>query len=1150
MQFNRIRLSGFKSFVDPTELFIEPGLTGVVGPNGCGKSNLLEALKWVMGENSAKRMRGEMMDDVIFSGTERRTARNLAEVTLLLDNSDRKAPARFNDSDELEVSRRIERESGSAYRINGEEVRAKDVQLLFADAATGAHSPALVSQGKVSSFINAKPQERRLILEEAAGITGLHSRRKEAEQRLRAAENNLERLDDIMGQMEVQAGNLKRQARQATRYKNIAGHIRTTQAILLFLKWQNLETLTSEVGGKLREVERQVAGKTSDVTALNSEVERLQEGLNPLRQKEVEASAAFSRVRIELEGLENEEKSIQARIEEFKSRLNQLDQDLSRETSFLGDSEQTLKRQKEEQETLQRELQTDQENSGGIEEDYRAMAAKTQEAEAQFNTINSTMTGKKIRTQHLEADLETLKARRERLKAEEAAAREELSILKPAQDDGQKSDRSLVDATLKNLKAAEEEFSATETKRLAAQETYETAREIYSEAKAGLGAIEGEISALEAMLIEDTPTGQVPIAKALSVENGYETALSAALGDDLEATEGNEGNHTWHALGALQNTPALPGGAKPLSDFIKGPAALARRLSQVGIVEDGAKLMAELLPGQRLVSKEGTLWRWDGLVRTSKAPTREAIKILQKNKLKTMKAKQQTEGEALAKLEATFASSGEKLGNLKEAENSARAKVQEATSIYKIERDKISEAEEETLKATERSAALTEALGRLAKDIEEDRDKIVTLETEIEMLGQAGKEEQEFEAARENLENLRENLAKARTKFEAWSQIRGEKEERLERLTREAGAWAERASAAQNQIQELKERKSTTAQQLSELAKTPDQFEERRVRLMDQMAKAEEACSLVREALAAKENNARHKDQALKEAQAALAEIREGMVRFQAQQEGAVERKAEVEHEIREEFDANPGDLLDTVEVTDKQREKLADAEAAEMKLERLKAERERLGAVNLRADVELEELTGEVARLTGERDDLQSAINKLRYNIGQLNREGRQKMLEAFEEVNKTFGELFEKTFQGGHAHLVLTESDDPLEAGLDIMAAPPGKKLLHRSLLSGGEQALTAITLIFAVFLTNPAPVCVLDEVDAPLDDANVERFCDLLDEIKGRTSTRFLIVTHNAISMARMERLYGVTMAEQGISQLVSVDLDDAQEMQATA
>lgn len=1125
-------------------------MTGIVGPNGCGKSNLLEALKWVMGENSAKQMRGEMMDDVIFSGTERRTARNLAEVTLLLDNSDRKAPARFNDSDELEVSRRIERDSGSAFRINGEEVRAKDVQLLFADAATGAHSPALVSQGKVSTFINAKPQERRLILEEAAGITGLHSRRKEAEQRLRAAENNLERLDDIMGQMENQAGSLKRQARQATRYKNIAGHIRTTQAILLFLKWQNLENLTNEVGEKLREVERQVAGKTSDVTALNLEYEKLQEGLSPLRQKEVEASAAFSRVRIELEGLENEEKSIQARIEEFKSRLTQLEQDLSRETDFLSDSEQTLKRQKDEREVLQKELQADQENSAGIEDDYKILAAKTSDKEEQFNTLNSAMTGKKIRGQHLAADLEALKARRERLKAEETAAREELSVLKPAEDKGVKSDRSRVDATLKALKATEEEFSTIEAKRLAAREKYEAARETYSKAKAGLSAIEGEISALEAMLVEDNQTGQVPIAKALSVEDGYETALSAALGDDLEATEGNEGNHTWRALGPLQNTPALPGGAKPLSNFIKGPEVLARRLSQVGVIEDGAKLMTELKPGQRLVSMQGTLWRWDGLVRTSKAPSREAIKILQKNKLKTLKAKNQTEGEAFSKLEADFTSSGEILEGLKAAEENARAKVQEATESYKIERDKISEAEAETLKATERSAALTEALGRLAKDIEEDRDKIVTLETEIEMLGQAGKEEQEFETAREGLEVLRENLAKARTKFEAWSQIRADKEERLERLTREAGAWAERASAAQSQIEELKERKNTTASQLSELAKTPAEFEERRVRLVDQMAKAEEACSLVREALAVKENKARHKDQALKEAQAALSEIREGMVRFQAQQENGLERKAEVEHEIREEFDAGPLELLDTAGVTEKQRENLADAEAAEMKLERLKAERERLGAVNLRADVELEELTEEVARLTGERDDLQSAINKLRYNIGQLNREGRIKMLEAFEEVNKTFGELFAKTFEGGHAHLVLTESDDPLEAGLDIMAAPPGKKLLHRSLLSGGEQALTAITLIFAVFLTNPAPVCVLDEVDASLDDANVERFCDLLDEIKGRTSTRFLIVTHNAISMARMERLYGVTMSEQGVSQLVSVELDDAQEMQATA
>lgn len=1150
MQFNRIRLSGFKSFVDPTELYIEPGLTGIVGPNGCGKSNLLEALKWVMGENSPKRMRGEMMDDVIFSGTERRPARNLAEVTLLIDNSDRSAPARFNDSDDIEVSRRIERESGSAYRINGEEVRAKDVQRLFADAATGANSPALVSQGKVSSFVNAKPQERRQILEEAAGISGLHSRRKEAEQRLKAAENNLVRLDDIMGQMDAQAKSLKYQARQATRYKNIAGHIRRTHAILMYLKWRELRDLVAGAEEKLREIERKVGAETSDVAKLNSESEKLHEGLPALRQKEAEASAAFNRVRIEYETLEAEEKNIQARIEELKARLAQLGQDLERESQFLGDSEATLKQQREEESALRQALESESQDAAGIEQAYREAFEAAETEEAKFNDLNSAVTSRQIRVQHLENDLQALASRRDRLKAEEEAARTELSEMEGVAAATPKADRSKVDAALKALRDAEAKLGQCETARLEAQGEFEKAREAFAEAKAGLAALEGEIAALKTLSADDEGGDRPKIASAVKVEPGFEAALSAAIGDDLEATEGHDGPLHWEVLGALENAPALPAGAKPLSDFVTGSKALERRLGQVGVVENGEKLMAALNPGQRLVSKDGTLWRWDGLVRTSKAPTRAAQKILQKNKLAALEKKCSGGQAELAKLGDVLTKREARLSEHRGAETDARQAYQAANATYQAERDKISEGEEEAIKAAERAAALREALKRLETDSTEARDKMVAIETEIKTLAEDTAKEQELERQRATLASVRDTLAETRSKFESWRQIRDEKQARLDRLTREAEAWNERAKAAASQIEELKQRIAQTEQQLADLDQNPARLEEKRKGLMDQMSASETRCGAVRDDLQTLENAIQAKDREFKEAQARLAEIREDMVRRQSQHENATERKAEVEHMIGEEFHAGAEELLEKTEVTEAQLSALASVHDAEAKLENLKAERERLGAVNLRADVELEELSAEIERLTKERDELQTAINKLRYNIGQLNREGRQKMLEAFEAVNVTFGELFAQIFNGGSAHLVLTESEDPLEAGLDIMAAPPGKKLLHRSLLSGGEQALTAITLIFAVFLTNPAPVCVLDEVDAPLDDANVERFCDLLNEVKGRTSTRFIVVTHNAISMSRMERLYGVTMAEGGVSQLVSVELDQAEEMRALA
>ena len=1150
MQFKRIRLSGFKSFVDPTELIIEPGLTGIVGPNGCGKSNLLEAMRWCMGENSAKRMRGEAMDDVIFSGTERRPSRNLAEVTLLLDNSDRKAPAQFNDSNELEVSRRIERESGSAFRINGTEVRAKDVQLLFADAATGAHSPSLVSQGQVSTFINAKPQERRQILEEAAGITGLHSRRREAETRLRAAENNLLRLDDIMVQMEGQAASLKRQARQANRYKNIAGDIRKTEAILLHLKWQNLEAMATAAKEKLDKAERRVAGQTAVVTRLNTESEELHQALSPLRQKEAEAAASLSRVRIEVETLEAQEKNIQNRIAELKARLAQLDQDINREGNFLKDSDTTLARQKEEEAALKIELEADKAGAAGVEENYQAVLENAEAEEAKFNELNATVTRKTIRGEHLRREVEDLQARKARLTGEMEKARDELAKLAPVATERTGSDRSKLDKALADMNAIEKHLSEVEEQRLGAEENFEKARAAFSDAKASLSALEGEAIALKSLLADELGQAANPVAGEMKIEPGFEAALGAALGDDLNAPIGTDGPFAWRTLSSLNNVPALPGGAKPLSDLITAPAALDRRLNQVGVVEDGEGLMAALLPGQRLVSKDGTLWRWDGLVKTAKAPTKAAMKLQQKNKLEGLEKKEILVRDLVEQMSGALTEKEKTLAACKGQEATLRNEYQDVNTRYSQERENISEAESDGIKSAERSAALKEGLGRMEIDLEETRDRAIALETEIKTLGEDTGLEKDLAVARGQMEGIREKLAVARSRFETWRQIRDEKEARLASLVRESAAWGERASAAVAQMEELGGRKEETLAALGELDQSPTRFEERRGALMDVMSKTEDACRTARDNLAKIDNAANEKDRDLKSASATLSEIREEMVRQQSHFESTSERQIELGGIIEENFRCAAGDIIETAEVSEKQLEKLADVEAAEIKLERLKAERERLGAVNLRADVELEDLTTEVERLTTEKVDLEGAIRGLRASIGSLNREGRQKMLEAFETVNKNFGDLFAKIFNGGHAHLVLTEADDPLEAGLDIMASPPGKKLLHRSLLSGGEQALTAITLIFAVFLTNPAPVCVLDEVDAPLDDANVERFCDLLDEIGERTETKFMIVTHNAITMARMERLYGVTMGEQGISQLVSVDLQKVEEMRAFA
>ncbi|MEE8258877.1 MAG: hypothetical protein V3R20_04230, partial [Sphingomonadales bacterium] len=799
---------------------------------------------------------------------------------------------------------------------------------------------------------------------------------------------------------------------------------------------------------------------------------------------------------------------------------------------------------------LRKELEADKAGAAGVEENYQAVLENAEAEEAKFNELNATVTRKTIRGEHLRREVEDLQKRKARLTGEMEKARDELTKLAPIAAERTGSDRSKLDNALADMNAIEKHLSEVEEKRLGAEAEFEKARAAFSDAKASLSALEGEAIALKSLLADEPDQTANPVAGEMKIEPGFEAALGAALGDDLDAPIGADGPFAWRTLSSLNNAPALPVGAKPLSDLVTAPAALDRRLSQVGVVEDGEGLMAALLPGQRLVSKEGTLWRWDGLVKTAKAPTRAAMKLQQKNKLEGLEKKEILVRDLVEQMSSALTEKENTLAACKDEETTLRKAYQDVNTRYSQERENISEAESDGIKSAERSAALKEGLGRMEMDLEETRDRAIALETEIKTLGEDTGLEKNLAVARSQMESIREKLAVARSRFETWRQIRDEKEARLASLVRESAAWGERASAAVAQMEELEGRKEETLAALGELDQSPTRFEERRTALMDVMSKTENVSRAARDNLAKIENAATEKDRDLKGAGATLSEIREDMVRQQSHFESTSERQIELDGIIEENFRCTAGDIIAIAEVNEKQLEKLADAEAAEIKLERLKAERERLGAVNLRADVELEDLTTEVERLTTEKVDLEGAIRGLRASIGSLNREGRQKMLEAFETVNKNFGDLFAKIFNGGHAHLVLTEADDPLEAGLDIMASPPGKKLLHRSLLSGGEQALTAITLIFAVFLTNPAPVCVLDEVDAPLDDANVERFCDLLDEIGERTETKFMIVTHNAITMARMERLYGVTMGEQGISQLVSVDLQKVEEMRAFA
>ena len=864
MKFKKIKILGFKSFVDQTDIDIEEGLTGIVGPNGCGKSNVVESLRWCMGETSPKSMRGSGMEDVIFSGTADRPARNNAEVTIFLDNKDRNAPAEFNNDEEIQIKRKIEIERGSEYRINGKEVRARDVQRLFADLSTGAHSPSLISQGRVGALINAKPIDRRAVLEEAAGISGLHSRRHEAELKLKGAESNLQRLKDIMRQLNTQINNLQKQAKQAEAYKSISEEITRLEGIVTYLKWYNLKESFEKSDTDLKSSEQLIQKYTLEVSQATNDQSKANEKIQPLREKEIEAAAKLNRINLERESLDKEEE----RIKELKKSL-----------------EQTI-----------------QQNIGDYERE-------------QYQLENALR------------DLDALNVKKDDLTAE-------ISI-----DD-------FDNEQIKDLKEEKKQ-------------------------------LEDQINDLEEN-----------IEKYNSIKQSKRDEWQKALINE-----------------------------------------------------------------ENLKSRESTLKEVEGYDDPNKW-----------------------------------------------------------TQIFseKFYRN-LSEISEKVVKAEELSADSRKSYDKASNDAKD----AVTMSMQLR-------------------EDLRQKDVEE--KHSDWNY-------EYQRLSKNI-------QSSKNQINELKQRRIKSEEELKKITNRPEEIAQKRGQLIETKGFAETERQYAADRLAEADNELKKYENKLRKAQNDLANVRESKGRTEATKELAESRLSELESESIEKYNCKPDSIITKLSISEDLETLQNNFERNETRLERLKQQRDTLGVVNLRADLETKEIEQELEKMNSEKTDLETAIKKMRESIEELNKEGRTRLLKAFDVVNNHFKDVFVQLFNGGKAHLELVDSDDPLEAGLEMMVSPPGKKLQSMSLLSGGEQALTAMSLIFAVFLTNPSPICVLDEVDAPLDDANVERFCNLLDDIADKTNTKFLIITHHALTMSRMDRLFGVTMAERGVSQIVSVDLKKAEEIGAVA
>ena len=871
IKFKKLKVKGFKSFVEPTEVIIEQGLTGIVGPNGCGKSNLVEAFRFVMGELSPKQMRGSELDDVIFNGTSGRPKWDIAEVTIYLDNTDRQAPSLFNQNDEIEVTRRIWRGEGSEYRVNGKEVRLKDVQLLFADASTGARSTSMVSQGRVGAIIAAKPEQRRSLLEEAAGITGLHSRRHEAELRLNATETNLERVKDLLKTQEEQLDVLKKQSKQAERYKNIQKDITKARAAVFYKKWEVEKTKLEEASIKIKNQNNLVSDQTQEVAKVNVEYEKVQESLPTMRLKESQIASELQKHTINLDNQEKEIDRANSAVEETQIRIQQIKNDMDREQFLFDDANENMER-----------------------------------------------------------------------------VREEKSILEKQQGDL---------------------FLDTND-----QDT-------------------------------DPSSGQRnnnPIIDYLDFEDGYEKAVAAVFSDELIASINEEQASHWRVLTYDQNS-VFSEGIKKFSNLIKAPENLKKKLDFVGLIEDKSNILhlqENLQPGQILVSLEGEIWRWDGYV-------------------------------------------------------------------------------------------------------------------------SKGKQNSSTKAVLEQLKNRR-----------------------LKQLSKEEKQWMDISSKAEQRIAELKERELKLNDDLEELRSMPNTISSEKTRLQTLISENKQEYDKIASELQQQEQAANEINKKLKLEEVKLNELREEKIRLEGTIETINETINQLSSQVKERIGIELNGLFDLAEINPNKG--LGEVDDLERRLERLIAEQERLGGVNLLAEQESQELEQKVSSIKKDQSDLLAAIAKLREAIDSLNTEGRQRLLAAYGVVNENFQKLFVQLFGGGKAYLKFTDETDPLQAGLEIYASPPGKKLQNLTLLSGGEQALTALSLLFAVFLSNPAPICVLDEVDAPLDDTNVDRFCSLVEEIAKTSSTKFLVITHHRMTMARVNRLFGVTMPEQGVSQLVSVDLEKAIEI----
>ena len=1124
------------------------GLTGIVGPNGCGKSNVLDAIQWVMGESRPTSMRGGGMEDIIFAGAGTRPAKSYAEVALTLDNSDFSAPEDFNREKRIEIVRRVARDLGSNFKINGKEFRARDVQILFADVSSGSQSNSLVKQGQVTELINAKPRDRRRILEEAAGISGLYQRRHEAELKLNSTELNLSRVSDVIDQLEIQIKALERQARQAKRYKDLGLKIRELEALLSYLKFKEAEEAVGKSNQELSRITGELAKSVALASSASQKRIKSEDDIKPLRTAEASFAGELAKRNAQLSTLDEQEQSSLASIKSKEESIRQLKINEEREESLLKDAVREKQRLEEEKkklenatidvgkeevlrslvERLELDLRTD-------EKDLEALGEEFARLQERLNAFDNRESQTKERSEKLRFDLQELKS----------SLDENIQTRKNVE-------RSLEDTNQEISKAREkfkeisERLQSDELESNKATETVKNLKDKISELEGDQSFLNAECLGLRNSVKENIRSdGQ--LADRLQIKQEYIKALSSILDEELEYPEiKSDGESGWKLMDSLENEILLPEGIKSFADLIDAPEILRVKLKSIGLVENelGNSLQKSLKMGQVLVSREGNFWRWDGFVKynqTSKSSPE--VNLDRKNKLKISEEKLEAVNSSIHTLSQEYEISNENLLRL------SAKKMQSQNDFSKLSNEiddmilLISKKEAELSNLGEKNKVLKESISIKEKDLElvgevgNDLPLRETLVSELESV-RIG-----YEGKREKVETLRVEFGEKKTDFDQSNLKRISQEERVAEVAIEYGGWVDRLSEAEGRKVELIKREENLVKELLDARKKPDEIKDKKRSLIESISEIKKTHADASNKLYEAEQNLKFCFDQEKNLEGEVSNQREKRATIEANSQNIKDKLRQMEAEIDENLGLTPDKLREQI---GSNFDTLPSIEAIEEDIFSLKRKRESLGAVNLRADEDSTELLDQFSSLKVERDDLSGALSKLSSGIADLNKEGRERLKNAFEEVNANFKVLFKDLFGGGEAMLTLVESADPLEAGLEIFCQPPGKKLAAISLLSGGEQTLTALSLIFAVFMANPSPICILDEVDAPLDDSNTVKFCDLLAEMVKKTDTKFLVVTHNAITMSKMNRLMGVTMVEKGVSQLVSVSLKDAEEM----